>query len=61
MKGCSSPLPFTLNELKANQFERIDGKGGSEVGTVTEMSEAPSAGTSAPQEKSRRTTRRRAT
>lgn len=38
--GVLVTLPFTLKGLKDNEFERIDGQGGSEVGTVTEMSEA---------------------
>jgi hypothetical protein len=60
-EGVLVTLPFTLNDLKENQFERIDGKGASEVGAVSEMSRAPSAGWSASQKHSRRTTRRRAT
>lgn len=38
-EGVLVTLPFTLKGLKDNEFERIDGKGGSEVGTVTEVSE----------------------
>jgi hypothetical protein len=38
-EGVLVTLPFTLKGLKENEFERIDGKGASEVGTVTEMSE----------------------
>jgi hypothetical protein len=39
-EGVLVTMPFTLNELKVNEFERTDGKGGSEVGTVTEMTES---------------------
>ncbi len=39
-EGVLLTLPFTLNELKDNEFERIDAKGGSQVGVVAEMSES---------------------
>jgi hypothetical protein len=39
-EGVLVTLPFTLKGLKDNEFERIDGKGSSEVGIVAEISEA---------------------
>ncbi len=38
--GVLVTLPFSLKGLRDSEFERIDGQGGSEVGIVTEQSEA---------------------
>jgi len=39
-EGALVTLPFSLRGLKDNEFERVDGKGGSEVGIVAEQPEA---------------------
>ena len=39
-EGVLVTLPFSLRGLKDDEFERVDGKGGSEVGIVAEQPEA---------------------